>query len=592
MNEKRSGNEVCVKYQNDIRVTSTLEDLRHLVEDNGFSSLLAEIDEEIRKLRENRFYLVVLGQFKRGKTTFLNALLGEELLPVGVLPLTAVVTLISYGARRSFHVILANGQRIEIKPSEIADYVTELGNPDNHRNVRYVEIEHPAEFLRDGLVLVDTPGIGSLYLHNTKTTQDFIPKVDAAILTLSSDPPITLTEAEFLDEVIKGVGRIFVVLNKTDLLTESELNQTLGYTRSVLKDKLKSGSTEIFAVSSLLALLARKTGQPDLLDRSGIGAFETALRSFLEREKQDVFLQRTTRRAYNLVSRARFDAELKLRTIEIPLVELESKILEFERHGKTLQEDREHFAYLLRGEMKSLEKWIDAELRELADTEKDQLSELLPLWASELRGSTFSALLMALETKLAERLVGDIEAWRPRHEEELLHRYDRIVKQYVQKTNELIARVLQLSADLFNTQMQLFSENDPLEWQQRFYYRVADQPEFLKIDFLRMISPFLPGRFLRRRVVQRVLATVDMKVERNCGSLKYEYTYSLQESYRGFQVELDRKLDGVISEIKTILEKSAERRSSGQENLEPIRKQFTMRLREIDLLHAGLEIES
>jgi hypothetical protein len=188
--------------------------------------------------------------------------------------------------------------------------------------------------------------------------------------------------------------------------------------------------------------------------------------------------------------------------------------------------------------------------------------------------------------------VDDIDAWRPRHEEELLRRYDRIVNQYVQQTNELIARVLQLSADLFNTQIQLFSEYDPLEWQHRFYYRVADQPEFLKIDFLRMISPFLPGRFLRRRLVQRVLATVDMKVERNCGSLKYEYTYSLQESYRDFQVELDRKLDGVISEIKTILEKSAERRSTGEESLEPIRKQFTTRLRELDLLHAGLEIES
>jgi GTPase SAR1 family protein len=592
MNEKRSGNEVCVKYQTDIRAASTLEDLRRLVEDNGFSSLLAEIDEEIRKLRENRFYLVVLGQFKRGKTTLLNALLGEELLPVGVLPLTAVVTLISYGARRSSHVRLANGQRIEIKPSEIEDYVTELGNPGNHKNVRYAEIEHPAEFLRDGLVLVDTPGIGSLYLHNTKTTQDFIPKVDAAILTLSSDPPMTQTEAEFLDEVVKDVGRVFVVLNKTDLLTESELNQTLGYTRSVLKDKLKSGSTEIFAMSALSALLARRTGQRDLLNRSGIEAFEVALRSFLEREKRDVFLQRSTRRAYNFVSEARFDAELKLRTIEIPLVELESKISEFERHGKTLQEDREHFAYLLRGEMKALEWWIDSELGVLAESEKNQLAELLPLWASELRSASFSNVLAALESKLAEKLVADIESWRPRHEEELLRRYDRIAKQYTQKTNQLIARVLELSADLFHTQLQPYSEIESLEWQHRFYYRVADQPEFLKVDFLRISSPLLSEKFIRKRLLRRVLASIDMKVERNCGSLQYEYTYSLQESYRGFQAELNRKLDSIIGEIKTILQRSAERRSSREKDLEPVRVQLMSRLRELDLLRANLEIES
>jgi len=581
-----------MKHHTPLQIVSILEELQRLVDDNGSSSLVTEIDEESRKLRENRFYLVVLGQFKRGKTTLLNALLGEDLLPVGVLPLTAVVTLISFGPQRRVQVVLKNTKRIDVHPSEITEYVTELGNPHNQKSVRYVEIEYPAELLRDGLVLVDTPGIGSLYLHNTKTTQSFIPKVDAAILTLSSDPPMTQTEAQFLDEIVKDVDKLFIVLNKTDLLSESELRETLGYTQSVLREKLKDHSPEIFPLSALQALEGKQTGKRDLLGRSGIEAFESALRLFLESEKRSVLLRRSTRRAHNLASRARFDAELELRAIEIPLVDLESKMAEFESHGKTLQEDRERFTYLLKGEMKSLEQWIDSELAALANREKDQLAEFLPQWMLEVNGSSFKELLMQLESKLIDTLVADIEAWRPQHEEELLRRYDRIVKQYVQKTNELIARVLQLSADLFNTQIEPFSEIEPLEWQHRFYYRVADQPEFLKIDVLRIVSPFLHRKLLQRKLLNRVLAGVDLKVERNCGSLRYEYTYSLQESYRGFQIDLNRKLDGVIGEIKSILQKSAEKRSSGENILEPKRKQLMTRLDQLDRLRASLELET
>jgi GTPase SAR1 family protein len=572
------------------QIASVLEELRHLVESDGIGSLSTEIDEEIQKLRENRFYLVALGQFKRGKTTLLNALLGEELLPVGVLPLTTVVTLICHGPQKRAEVIFSDLRRREIDLSELADYVAEQGNPRNQKNVRYVEIHYPADLLRDGLVLVDTPGIGSLSLHNTETTQDFIPKVDAAILVLSPDPPITQIESEFLDEILQHVDRLFVVLNKTDLLTDSDLRETVAYTQSILREKLKHRETEVYPLSALRALQGKTTGQTQLLKRSNIESFDEALQSFLEHEKLSALLQRTAQRAHDLISRARFGTELELQALQTPLLELEAKIREFDLQVNTLLLEREHFDYLLQAEVKSLEQWIDKGLEHFAGHEINVLKEILPTWASVEPWHSFDQFVEALELQLAERLISDLEAWRRQHEEQMIRRYESIIDRYAQKTNEVIRQIVQLSANLFDTKIQPFSNFEPFKWQKRFYYRVEDESVFLELDLLKIVSPLLPKRLLRRVLLNRVGESIEPKVEQNCGGLRYEYSYSLEEAHRGFQYDLSEKLDTIISEIRVILQHALQRRASGEKAIEAKKEELAARLHKMDELRHRIVI--
>ena len=572
------------------QIASVLEELRHLVESDGIGSLSTEIDEEIQKLRENRFYLVALGQFKRGKTTLLNALLGEELLPVGVLPLTTVVTLICHGPQKRAEVIFSDLRRREIDLSELADYVAEQGNPRNQKNVRYVEIHYPADLLRDGLVLVDTPGIGSLSLHNTETTQDFIPKVDAAILVLSPDPPITQIESEFLDEILQHVDRLFVVLNKTDLLTDSDLRETVAYTQSILREKLKHRETEVYPLSALRALQGKTTGQTQLLKRSNIESFDEALQSFLEHEKLSALLQRTAQRAHDLISRARFGTELELQALQTPLLELEAKIREFDLQVNTLVLEREHFDYLLQAEVKSLEQWIDKGLEHFARHEINVLKEILPTWASVEPWHSFDQFVEALELQLAERLISDLEAWRRQHEEQMIRRYESIIDRYAQKTNEVIRQIVQLSANLFDTKIQPFSNFEPFKWQKRFYYRVEDESVFLELDLLKIVSPLLPKRLLRRVLLNRVGESIEPKVEQNCGGLRYEYSYSLEEAHRGFQYDLSEKLDTIISEIRVILQHALQRRASGEKAIEAKKEELAARLHKMDELRHRIVI--
>ena len=151
------------------------------------------------KLQDGKFFLAVLGQFKRGKSTFINAILNDDILPTGVVPLKSVVTTIHYAPKVSVEVTYKTGKQKTVTPQQLHEIVTERGNPGNCLGVSLVTIGHPAMFLKEGLVLVDTPGVGSSQEANTAETLAYLPRIDAAILLLSIDQPVNVAELDFIN---------------------------------------------------------------------------------------------------------------------------------------------------------------------------------------------------------------------------------------------------------------------------------------------------------------------------------------------------------------------------------------------------------
>jgi ribosome biogenesis GTPase A len=157
-----------------------------------YSNSLAALRE---RLVEERLQVAVLGQFKRGKSTFLNALLGAPVLPTGVVPLTAIATFIRWAATPSIRVAYLDDRPagklrapdIGQIPEQLARFVTEEGNPHNRLKVARVDLFYPAPILRHGIVLIDTPGVGSTLRHNTEAAIDVLPECDAGF---SSSHPI------------------------------------------------------------------------------------------------------------------------------------------------------------------------------------------------------------------------------------------------------------------------------------------------------------------------------------------------------------------------------------------------------------------
>jgi predicted GTPase len=190
------------------------------------SPLVARVRALRRRLENERLQLAVLGQFKRGKSTFINAFLGTDLLPTAVIPLTAVATFIAWRRKPLVVVHFKGESRAEEfdaqTPAAIRDvlfrFVAEEANPENRLGVERVELFYPADILIDGTVIIDTPGVGSTLQHNTEAALQVLPESDVAFFVVSADPPITEVELDYLRRLKSKTTRIFFVLNKADYL--------------------------------------------------------------------------------------------------------------------------------------------------------------------------------------------------------------------------------------------------------------------------------------------------------------------------------------------------------------------------------------
>ncbi len=207
-----------------------------LADTYGDDLLRADVAAIVEQAAANVASVAVLGQFKRGKSSLLNALLGEHILPTGRLPLTGVTTRIGFG-KRSATVRYLDGESASIDPCNLARFVTEQHNPRNILGVERVDVTLPNPILED-LLLIDTPGIGSTFAHNTKAAQEESGRVDLAIVVTGPEPPITGEEVAFLRDVQGLAERVIVVLAKIDLVpdaaddvttfTERAINEVLG----------------------------------------------------------------------------------------------------------------------------------------------------------------------------------------------------------------------------------------------------------------------------------------------------------------------------------------------------------------------------
>ncbi len=223
-----------------------IEDLKRLAERFHIGSLLPSLAAcSALAGADAPLDVAVLGQFKSGKSSLLNALVGEGaattstgLLPVGVLPVTAVVTRLKGGESLHATITRLDGSVIPVPVAAIGEYVSETGNPDNIKGVAAVDIVTPALTGLAGLRLVDTPGLGSVHAHNTQATMDWLPGVALALVAISVERPLSEEDKRLIEKLRPLASRVVIVLTKADLLTAPELAQVRAFVEKEVREAL------------------------------------------------------------------------------------------------------------------------------------------------------------------------------------------------------------------------------------------------------------------------------------------------------------------------------------------------------------------
>lgn len=312
------------KTHREIEVNSVLDlnRLRAIAEQVDLDRAVIQlIDNALERSKAHKFSIAVVGEFKRGKSTFINALLGKDVLPSDVLPCSATLNRVTYGLQPKVQVVRRGqqgGPEIieEIGLDQLADYVTKL-TPEAEQiaaTVKEAIVYYPLAYCQNNVEIVDTPGLND-DSNMTQVTLSVLPDVSAAILVIMATSPFSQYEADFLTNqlLLQDLGRVIFVVTAIDLIRRPDDRDRITKTiedriRTAVEKRLiaQFGSADnpdyqlyrrqigpplIFPLSGYMALEAKETNNESLLQESGFPRFERQLEKFITETRGVIELQ-------------------------------------------------------------------------------------------------------------------------------------------------------------------------------------------------------------------------------------------------------------------------------------------------------------
>jgi ribosome biogenesis GTPase A len=499
-----------------------------------------------RKLASNQLHLAVLGQMKRGKSSFINALMGAEILPTGVLPVTAVITEIKYGLVPEAVILYSTGAREQVDLRTLADYITESGNPGNKRQVASVELAYPSPFLESGMILIDTPGIGSTHAHNTRTTERYLEQVDAGILVLSVDPPITEVESDFIRNVKEEIPKLFFVLNKVDAASADEVSHISRFLEEELSS-LQIESPEIFCLSARRAIeCLSKPGAT--ATSSGIEIFEQRLRTFLLEEKDRVLVHSIALDALHIARTLKFAATIGVKAQSMSLDELHLKGRAIDQLLQQTDSEMHELQVLLRQHSADIIARVERDLTAHVQESVPVVGQHLRLFQSQHPKETGRAFGVLLEGFLVEEIETVFRRWRIREDDVVQSLLDILSARFVSRANAILDHLQQAAGVLFEITAEPVMIHCPLRVESHLHYRVERVFHSLDSFFLA-----LPRFLLRPIVVGKLQQRIWQFLDLNAGRIRYDYVERLQWSMTQFEKDLSAGVTMLTESLRSAL---------------------------------------
>jgi Dynamin family len=298
-----------------LTLVDDLRQLRNFSEKCHLVKLIQLIDYLRKRIETDSFSIAVVGEFKRGKSTFINAILGAEILPADILPTTATLNRVTYGSQPFVKIIFKDNEERDIAIHKLVSFVTKL-TPECEAvaaTVKEAVIYYPVNYCRNNVEIIDTPGLSDDE-NMTAVTLSVIEKVETAIMVTSALAPFAESEGNFITQKLLTTGLsqiIFVVTGIDHFPRPQDVEKVLKLVKQRIKDFVenwaeqefgqdslayqlyvnKIGSIKVFGLSAYQALSAKATENHELLAQSRFPEFEVALHKLVTNERGKIFLQ-------------------------------------------------------------------------------------------------------------------------------------------------------------------------------------------------------------------------------------------------------------------------------------------------------------
>jgi ribosome biogenesis GTPase A len=531
--------------------------LEKLAIDSDAPNLASETRALAERIRDGLFYVACVGQFKRGKSTLLNALVGSPILPTGVTPVTAVVTVIRHGNHTAARIRFANGDWQEIAPGELALFVTEDENPENRKGVAVVEVFLPSELLAAGMCLVDTPGIGSVFVGNTEAVRAFVPHIDAALVVLGTDPPISADELALITDIRKQCEDLLFVFNKADKFTDLEREVAGKFTRQVLRERANLDGIRLFEVSAMERLEGRgpERGWAELSD---------ALRN-LAQKKGGLLVRIAGERGLALLSdRLRRYLEEQRGALLRPVEESERRVETLRTYVNEAEQALNDLGYLFTAEQDRLarifEDWKEEFLKQAQPGARRELIQAIRA-IGPCRGPVLREKSYALTDPISKKW---LDKWRAEVQPKAEILYVEAMRRFADLANGFLEKLAASDESALAGLPRKIAPETGFTYRSRLYYTslITLTSQTPLGWFLDLIRPRKRQLQALDRQVGEYLETI---IFANANRIVNDFDDRVLESRRIFQAHIRAALDEIVASAEKALMKAKEYHARGSQ---------------------------
>jgi len=413
--------------------------------------------------------------------------------------------------------------------------------------------------------LIDTPGVGSVYQHNTDVAYEYLPRSDAAVFLISVDQPLSKAELDFLKDVKQYSDRIFFIQNKADYLTPEDLKESLAFTGRVLQDEAGYETIEVYPLSARLGLEGKLNRDPAALEASRLTVFEERLHRFLVEEKGGILIRSAAKNLLKVLSEAILRAELEYKSMNTPLELIQKKLDTFEEKQREIEADKNDFEILLEGETKRIiEKILDPDLNAAKKDLAQGLGPAFEDFYARNRSLSPGKLRKALEEFVVHQVKEYDTVFRKNEDTKISMAFEKGCERFVTRINEIIDALLHYASDLFSVGFETFDAESLWTMKSSFYFIFKDEPIMVEIlgNALTTMMPRFLSHPIIARSMRRYLAAM---IEQQSGRIRWDFVERLQKSKLEVRWVMFAKIDETIQEIRNAVQRGIARKEKGKE---------------------------